>query len=52
MKITVKNALVFTDGRFVKTNILVDNGTIVALGNDVLSGSTVFDFNNCHIYTF
>lgn len=44
-----KNATVFMQSGFVKTDLCTENGIIVSVGGSDIHGAEVFDFNNCYI---
>ncbi len=51
MKKLLKNAVVYTDGGFKNTDVLLSNGIIAAIGDNLpIDGSFVFDFSNRYIF--
>lgn len=51
MKKLLKNAAVFTDGGFKNIDLLLSNGIIAAIGEDLpIDGSFVFDFSHKYIF--
>ena len=50
MRYVIKNATVLTENGFVKTDLHIDNGIVVSIGDCDFSNAEVFDFNNCHIF--
>ncbi len=51
MKYLLTNAKVYTGGEFVKTDILVDRGVIVALGSNIQGDdATILNFSECVVF--
>ena len=50
MQYIIKNATVLTEDGFVKTDLYIDNGIVVSIGNGDFPMAEVFDFNNCFIF--
>ena len=51
MKYLLKGAKVYTDSKFVMTDVLVDGSMVVALGNDIQGDdAVVLDYNGCVIF--
>ncbi len=50
MNYTLKNAFVYTENGFVKSNVNISDGRIVSVDDSTLEGGRVFDFENCYIF--
>ena len=50
MRHLFKNASVLLEDRFIKTDLLVENGIVVSVGSGTVSDAEVYDFNNCYIF--
>ncbi|MBR2724484.1 MAG: dihydroorotase [Ruminococcus sp.] len=51
MKYLLKGANVYTDGKFILSDVLVDGSVVVALGKDLQSDdAVVLDYNGCFIF--
>ena len=50
MNYTLKNAFVYTENGFVKSNVNISDGRIVSVDDSTLEGGRVFDFENCCIF--
>lgn len=52
VKATIRNAVIFYDGAFVRKDVLIEDGIITDIKSDIspVSGALVYDMNNCFIF--